>query len=188
MVEDWGLALVLGLYPLVGLTLRPGDALTLLGVATLVAVGARLPQSSPVHRPLLASGICVLLVLLCLLSPSPPAALSPVRGLVRLLLAGVLACALLRRAGSSGAPLRGVDPAFALAAAGAAGALVWLVNRGETELARILGGLAVSLALVFGVYRLHLRSPSTNLPLLARVGVLAAFGAVLVTFTRGGFA
>jgi hypothetical protein len=38
------------------------------------------------------------------------------------------------------------------------------------------------------VYRLHLRSPSTNLPLLARVGVLAAFGAVLVTFTRGGFA
>jgi hypothetical protein len=198
-LEDWGLALVLGLYPLAGQTMEPGDALTLLGIATIVAVGTRLPDSSPLYRPILASGVCVLLVLLCLLLPSTRAVSPPVgagsvlvgpegpRGLAQLLVAGVLACSLLRARPPRAPAVRGVDPAFVLVAIGAAAAVVWLISHAQVEAARALGGLAVSLGLVFGVHRLHLRR-SPHLPLLARAGALAAFGAVLVAFSRRGFA
>ena len=193
VAEDWGLALVLGLYPLVGLTLAAGDALTLLGVAIIVGVGIRLPESAPLHRPILASGICVLLAVLCLLLPSVdwtgPAALGSAgaSGLVRMLLAGVLACALLRGAAARATPLGLVDGVAAVAGIGAAGTVIWLVARGEIEAARALGGLVVSLGLVFGIQRLYL-GRSRRLGMLARAGAVGVLGAVLVAFIRIGVA
>jgi hypothetical protein len=178
---------------LVGLTLGGGDALTLLGVAMIIGVGIRLPESGPLHGPVLSSGICVLLVVLCLLLPSVewvgPAGLGSagVSELARLLLACVLASALLRGAAARATPLGLVDGAAAVVGIGAAGMVAWLVAGGEIEAARALGGLVVSLGLVFGIHRLHL-GRSRRLPMLARAGAAGVLGAVAIAFIRIGVA
>ncbi len=188
-VEDWGIALALSLFPIVGLGLGRGDALTLFGVATIVAVATRLPARGSLRDAALASGVCVLLVLFCLLIPSAVEAAGvdglaggALEGAVRLLLAGVVGCALLRRT-RLGA-VRGPD--WAAIAAGAVGVVVVgvLYLSGTAAAAHALAGLLISLGLVFGIYRLHLCRSST-LPLLARTGAAGVFGAVLVVLIRG---
>ena len=171
---DWGLALILGLYPLVGITLGLGDALTLFGIVTIVAVGVRLEPSSALRRPLLASGISVLLVLLCLWIHDGGA----LAEVVRLLLAGVLTLALLRGRLRPGSARRldvvsvGVGLAVVLV-------IVGLAGHGAHAAASALTGLSVSLGLVFGLYRFHLRG-CERLPMLARTGALSATAAVIV--------
>ncbi len=188
LAEDWGIALVLSLLPIVGLGLSVGDAVTLFGVALIVLVGARLPASGPLQASMLRAGVCVLLVLLCLLLPSAMAqgagSVIPGRameGAVRLLLAGVVACSLLRGRRLEGP--RGSDRVAAAAALGVGIVVTGLGYSGATAAASALGGLAISLGLVFGVFRLHL-SRSQTLPLLARTGAVGVFGAVLVVAVR----
>ena len=115
-LADWGLALVLCLYPLAGLGLSMGDALTLLGLTLILACGTRLPVEGPLQRPLLASGVCVLLVLLCLWLPTVSTQAMQHPGLtldqtVRLLLAGVVGLALLRGEVRRAHPARSHDRA-----------------------------------------------------------------------------
>ncbi len=189
LAEDWGIALVLSLLPIVGLGLSVGDAVTLFGVALIVLVGARLPASGPLQASMLRAGVCVLLALLCLLLPSAMAqgagSVIPGRameGAVRLLLAGVVACSLLRGRRLEG-PRGGSDRVAAAAALGVGIVVTGLGYSGAAAEASALGGVAISLGLVFGVFRLHL-SRSQTLPLLARTGAVGVFGAVLVVAVR----
>ena len=188
LAEDWGIALVLSLLPIVGLGLSVGDAVTLFGVALVVLVGARLPASGPLQAPMLRAGVCVLLALLCLLLPSAMAegagSVIPGRameGAVRLLLAGIVAVSLLRGRRFEGP--RGSDRAAVGAGLAVLIVLTGLGYSGAAAAASALGGLAISLGLVFGVFRLHL-SRCRTLPLLARTGAVGVFGAVLVVAIR----
>jgi hypothetical protein len=192
LLEDWGIALVLSLYPIVGLGLGAGDALTLFGVAVIVLVGARLPSTAALRAPILAAGVCVLLALLCLFLPSgvddgPRHVVSghAMEGTVRILLAGVVGSALLR--GRRLETLRGPDRAAAVTGLLSLIVVIGLATSGAVEAARAFAGVVISLGLVYGVYRLHLdRSPT--LPLLGRTGAVGALGAVLVVLIREGAA
>ncbi len=186
-IEDWLLAVVFGLLPVLGLVLSVGDALTWLGVGALLWVGHRAPMATPMRQAYRSMGITAILVLLCLFLPVlesaealPGEAL--VRGL-RLALLGIFLVGLFRRDFESTDRTRRTD--FGMAVVGGLVALGWfyLHRSGELAAAHYLAQTVLSLGLVYGIRRVHL-GRSQALPLLTRTALIGIWGAVIVAVLR----
>ena len=189
-LEDWILAGVFALFPLLGLSLGGGDAVALAAVGVVLWVGNRapvLPATRDGHR---AAGLAVLLVMLCLLLPQLElvAAHQDLPGyglthLIRLSLAGVLLMALLRGGWPHGRRMRGADLAILAAMIVALGFMLLLWGSGDKTASRILAEVALSLGVVFGVHRAHLLRTQA-LPILARAALIGVAGALVVASLR----
>ncbi len=185
-LEDWILAGVFALFPLLGLTLGRTDAFALASVGILLWVGHRAPISPATRNGHRAAGIAVLLVMLCLLLPQLEAASVPAFELTRVIrlgLAAVLLIALMRGSLPRRGWMRAADLAIFLAFLGAVGFMILLWRSGEETASRILADVTVSLGLVFGIHRIHLLR-SEALPLLVRAALAGVAGALVVMVLR----
>ncbi len=189
-LEDWILAGVFALFPLLGLTLDGGDAFALAGVGVLLWVGNRAPVTPAARDGHRAAGIAVLLVMLCLLLPQLEAASLgtalpgfELTRLIRLALAVILGLALMRGRWPQRGWMRLADLAALAALLGAAGLMVVLWGFGQAIASRVLAEVTLSLAIVFGVHRAHLLR-SEALPLLARAAIIGVGGALIVALLR----
>ncbi len=189
-LEDWILAGIFAVFPLVGLTLDGGDAFALAGVGVLLWVGNRAPVAPAARDGHRAAGIAVLLVMLCLLLPQlEVAALGTalpgfeLTRLIRLGLALVLGLALLRERWPQTGWMRMADLIALTALVGAVGLMVVLWTFGQTIASRVLAEVTLSLAIVFGVHRVHLLR-SEALPMLARAAIIGVCGALIVAIVR----
>jgi hypothetical protein len=189
-LEDWILAGVFALFPLLGLTLGRGDAFALASVGILLWIGHRAPISPATRDGHGAAGIAVLLVMLCLLLPQLEAASArmalpafELTRVIRLGLAAVLLIALLRGGLPRRAWMRAADLAILAALLGAVGFMSLLWWSGEETASRILAEVTVSLGLVFGIHRFHLLR-SEALPVLVRAALAGVAGALVVMVLR----
>ena len=188
--EDWILAGVFALFPLVGLMLDGGDAFALAGVGVLLWVGNRVPLTPAARDGHRAAGIAVLLVMLCLLLPQLELA-SVGTGLpgfeltrvIRLALALVLLVALLRGRLPERGWMRVAELATLVGLLIAVGLMAKLWSSGQEAAFRVLVEVTLSLVIVFGVHRAHLLR-SEALSLLARSALLGVVGALVVAALR----
>jgi len=189
-LEDSILAGVFGLFPLLGLTLASGDALALAGVGFLLWIGHRAPLPSATRDGYRATGIAVLLVILCLLLPQLELASVGTRlpgfeltRVIRLALALVLLAALLRGRSTERSWMRAADLAALVGLITAAALMAKLWSSGQAAALRVLAEVTLSLVIVFGVHRTHLLR-SEALSLLARAALMGVVGALVVAALR----
>ncbi len=189
-LEDWILAGVFALFPLLGLTLGGGDTLALAAVGVLLWVGQRAPVPPATRAGHSAAGIAVLLVMLCLLLPQLELASAgtPLPGfeltrLIRLALACVLLAALVRGRLPQRGWMRVADLAALSVLIGAVGLMLVLWRSGQETASRVLAEVALSLAIVFGIHRAHLLR-SEALPVLVRAALIGVVGALAVAALR----
>ena len=173
--DDWLLAVLLCLIPLLGAATSGGDALTLLGVGVLLWTAHRAPLSPPLRRVSQAAGITAVLVLtsLMLLQLHP----GPEVGLGEAGLASVFLLAFLRRRRVSGSPRRVELVSFLVVVAAAA--LLVFRSGPAPDGAAMLGHVVFSLALVYGIHGILLRSTDA-LPVLTRAALFGVGGLFLV--------
>ncbi len=189
-LEDWILAGVFALFPLLGLTLGGGDTLALAAVGVLLWVGQRAPVPPATRDGHGAAGIAVLLVMLCLLLPQLELASAgtPLPGfeltrLIRLALGCVLLAALVRGRLPQRGWMRVADLAALSVLIGAVGLMLVLWRSGQETASRVLAEVALSLAIVFGIHRAHLLR-SEALPVLVRAALIGVVGALAVAALR----
>lgn len=189
-LEDWILAAVFALFPLLGLSLGGGDAVALGAVGVVLWVGNHAPVPQATRDGHRAAGLAVLLVMLCLLLPQLEVAAVqkdlPGYGLtqlIRLALAGVLLVAFLRGGLPHRRWMRGADLGICAAMLVAVGLMLWLWSSGEKTASRMLAEVALSLGIVFGVHRAHLLRTHA-LPILARAALIGVVGALVVAALR----
>ncbi len=189
-LEDWILAGVFALFPLLGLTLAGGDTFALAGVGVLLWIGHRAPLPSATRDGHRATGIAVLLVMLCLVLPQLELASVGTRlpgfeltRVIRLALALVLLAALLRGRWPERGWMRVAELAALVGLITAAGLMAKLWSSGQEAAFRVLVEVTLSLVIVFGVHRVHLLR-SEALSLLARAALIGVVGALVVAALR----
>lgn len=185
VLEDWLLAAAFGLFPAFGLVIGAGEALTLTGVAILLWTGHRAPMPEPLRDAARAGGLAALLAVACLLLPMLEHGTSSEpfgwiwAASMRAVLAGVVLASLLRgRLPTDGRATRADKAAvLALALAGVVLLALWL--GGESAAFRALAVVAVSLAGLLAIHRMHLVG-SQALPALTRSALLGVAGTLAV--------
>jgi hypothetical protein len=180
-LEDWILAVVLCLFPILGPVIGRGDGLSMAGVGILIWVGHRAPVSASLCDAHRALGISVALTLLCLYLPQlAPQSLA--HG-IRLGLLAALLCAFCRRPSPSRARLRRADLVVLGSLLGAGGLALGLWGLDEAGAARALAEVGLLLGIVYGIYRMHLLQ-SSALPVLTRATLLGVTGALVIVVLR----